>query len=40
MKRTLVAGLFALVLGLSLTSCENRDGGFYVEGTGGVSVGN
>lgn len=41
MKRLLLACLLGLTVGLGLTACESRNGGgLYVEGTGGVNVGN
>lgn len=41
MRRLSLVVLFGLLVGFGVAACESRDGGgFYVEGTGGVNVGN
>ena len=41
MRRLFLVVLFSLLVGFGVSACDSRDGGgFYVEGTGGVNVGN
>lgn len=41
MRRLSLVVLISLLIGFGVAACESREGGgFYVEGTGGVNVGN